>query len=232
MKELPPITPASVIKALERDFLDTNPREKTISQDDIQFLHLLNGKIQHNEEGHLEMPLPFRECPQLPNNKQLATVRLKHLKEKMEKSPKYKEDYIKFMDNVFRDGDAGETNATPKEGNTWYIPHHGVYHPRKPEKIRVVFDCSAKCEGTSLNDHLLTGPDLTNTRTGVLCRFHQHQIANNCNVEKMFHRFHVTPEDRDFLRFLWWGKWEHNKRAQRIPDASSHIWSSIIAWMC
>lgn len=204
VKELPPITPASVIKALERDFLDTNPRERTISQDDIQFLHLLNGKIQYNEEGHLEMPLPFRKRPQLPNNKQLATVRLKHLKGKMEKSPKYKEDYIKFMDNVFRDGDAEETNATTKEGNTWYIPHHGVYHPRKPEKIRVVFDCSAKCEGTSLNDHLLTGPDLTNTLTGVLCRFRQHQIAINCDVEKMFHRFHVTPEDRDFLRFLWW----------------------------
>lgn len=25
-----------------------------------------------------------------------------------------------------------------------------------------------------------------------------------CNVEKVFHRFHVNPEDRDFLRFLWW----------------------------
>ena len=228
VKELPPITPASVIKALERDFLDTNPREKTISQDDIQFLHLLNGKILYNEEGHLEMPLAFRERPQVPNNKQLATVRLKHLKRKMEKCPKYKEDYIKFMDNVFRDGDAEETSATPKESNTWYIPHHGVYHPRKPEKIRVVFDCSAKCEGTSLNDHLLTGPDLTNTLTGVLCRFRQHPIALNCDVEKMFHRFHVTPEDRDFLRFLWWENGntakepkEHRMRVHIFGAASS-----------
>lgn len=50
------------------------------------------------------MPRPFRERPQLPNSKHLATVRLKHLKGKMEKSPKYKEDYVKFMDNVFKDG--------------------------------------------------------------------------------------------------------------------------------
>nr|XP_046230542.1 uncharacterized protein LOC124051127 [Scatophagus argus] len=204
VKELPPITPASVIKALEKDFLDTNPKDKTISQEDIQFLHILNDKVKHNEEGHLEMPLPFRVRPQLPNNKQLATVRLNHLKRKIEKSPKYKEDYIKFMDNVFGDGDAEETSAAPRGGNTWYIPHHGVYHPRKPEKIRVVIDCSAKFEGTSLNDHLLTGPDLTNTLTGVLCRFRQHKIAINCDVEKMFHRFHVSPEDRDFMRFLWW----------------------------
>ncbi|XP_057197195.1 uncharacterized protein LOC130558657 [Triplophysa rosa] len=86
----------------------------------------------------------------------------------------------------------------------WYTPHHGVYHPRKPEKIRVVFDCSAKFEGTSLNDHLLTGPDLTNALIGVLCRFCERHIAITCDVEKMFHRFHVTLEDRDFLRFLWW----------------------------
>lgn len=68
----------------------------------------------------------------------------------------------------------------------------------------MVFDCFAKYEGTSLNDHLLTGPDLTNGLTGVLCRFRKHPIAVMCDVEKMFHRFHVSKENRDFLRFLWW----------------------------
>lgn len=204
VRELPPITPASVIKALETDFLDTNIKERNISQEDIQFLQYLNGNIHQNEKGHLEMPLPFRQRPQLPNNRHLATIRARHLKRKLDKNPKYKEDYVKFMDRVFKDGDAEEAGSSPREGNTWYIPHHGVYHPRKPEKIRVVFDCSAKCEGTSLNDHLLTGPDLTNTLTGVLCRFREHHIAITCDVEKMFHRFHVHPDDRDFMRFLWW----------------------------
>lgn len=55
-------------------------------------------------------------------------------------------------------------------------------------------------EGTSLNDHFLTGPDLTKGLTGVLCRFCKHSIALICDVEKMFHRFYVSPEDR----FLWW----------------------------
>ncbi|XP_039882945.1 uncharacterized protein LOC120730589 [Simochromis diagramma] len=203
VKELPSVTPASVIKALENDFLDTNHKEGSVSQEDIQFLEMLNENIHYNEEDHLEMPLPFRERPQLPNNKQLAMFRLKRLKGKMDKNPKYKEDYIKFMNSVFKDGDAEEADGT-SGSNTWYIPHHGVYHPRKPEKIRVVFDCSAKHEGISLNDHLLTGPDLINALAGVLCRFREHQIAIMCDVEKMFHRFHVNPEDRDFLRFLWW----------------------------
>ncbi|KAI2646032.1 Retrotransposon-derived protein PEG10 [Labeo rohita] len=204
LKELPAITPASVIRSLEADFRDTDSKDMAISQDDIQFLQQLDEKTHHNKEVHVEMPLPFRDCSQLPNNKQLAIVRLKHLKRKFEKNPQYREDYIRFMDSVFRDGDAEEAEATSKEGNTWYIPHHGVCHPRKPEKIRVVFDYSAKFEGTSLNNHLLTGPDLMNALTGVLCRFREHQIAIVCDVEKMFHRFHVSAEDCDFLRFLWW----------------------------
>lgn len=38
--------------------------------------------------------------------------------------------------------------------NAWYIPHHSMYHPKKPEKIPVVFDCSAKFWGMSLRWYL------------------------------------------------------------------------------
>ncbi len=210
VKELPILTPTSVIRALESDFKDTSPRERSISQDDIQFTQLMNEKIHQNSEGHLEMPLPFKTRPQLPENKQLALVRLKRLKGKFEKDPKYKEDYVKFMEDVFKDGDAERAEHQPQAGNVWYIPYQGVYHPRKPEKIRVVFDCSAKYHGTALNDHLLTGPDLTNGLTGVLCRFRKYPITVICDVERMFHRFHVSQEDRDYLRFLWWENGDTN----------------------
>lgn len=111
---------------------------------------------------------------------------------------------MRFMEGVFKDGEAEEADKQPESGSVWYIPHQGVYHPRKPDKIRVVFDCSAKYAGTALNDDLLTGPDLTNGLIGVLCRFRKHPIAVMCDVEKMFHRFHVNKEDRDYLHFLWW----------------------------
>ena len=90
--------------------------------------------------------------------------------------------------------------------NVWYIPHHGVYNPRKPEKIRVVFDCSAKFAGESLNDNLMTGPDLTNNLVGVLLRFRQENVAFSCDVEEMFYQFFVNPDHRDFLRFLWFDR--------------------------
>ena len=148
------------------------------------------------------MPLPFKKRPLLPDNRTTAVTRLEFLKRRFRKDTKYEEDYIKFMNEILSRGDAEEAPAV-NEGVKWYIPHHGVYHPKK-KKIRVVFDCSAKFKGTSLNEHLLSGPDLTNSLIGVLCRFRKYSHAVTCDVEKMFHQFIVREEDRDYLRFLWW----------------------------
>ena len=93
---------------------------------------------------------------------------------------------------------------TIAEGRTWYIPPHGVYHPKKPGKIRVVFDCSAEYRGEVLNHHLLQGPDLINNLTGVLCRFRQEPVAVIGDIGSMCHQVGVNTEDRHFLRFLWW----------------------------
>ena len=67
----------------------------------------------------------------------------------------------------------------------------------------MVFDCSAKFAGTSLNDQLLQGPDLTNSLVGVLTRFRQESVALVCDIKAMFYEVFVPEEQRDFLRFLW-----------------------------
>ena len=56
--------------------------------------------------------------------------------------------------------------------------------------------------GVSLNKDLLTGSDLMNSLLGVLIRFRQENIAIMCDIEQMFHLFHVDPKHRLFLRFL------------------------------
>lgn len=206
VKELPPVTPADAIRILESDFKDAGEDRKTVSQEDILFLDKLKNGIKKNSQGHYEMPLPFKERPNLPDNKQLAMVRLSHLKRKLSKDERYKEQYVKFMEEVIERGEAEEVHDEGKEGEKWYIPHHGVYHAKKPDKLRVVFDCSAKYKGTSLNDHLLTGPDLMNNLNGVVIRFRQHPTALMCDIEKMFHQFHMCETDQDYLRFLWWKK--------------------------
>ena len=89
------------------------------------------------------------------------------------------------------------------DGRVWYLPHHGVFHPKK-KKLRVVFDCAARFKGTSLNEQLLQGPNLTNTLVGTLLRFREEEIAFMGDIDSMFYQVRVRPEDTSFLRFLWW----------------------------
>ncbi|XP_038158088.1 uncharacterized protein LOC119794558 [Cyprinodon tularosa] len=204
VKELPPITPMDVISALESDFKDMKGDDKTVSQEDLGFLEKLKEGIRQNEQGHYEMPLPFRHRPHLPDNRKLAEIRLSHLRKKFYRDEKYKRDYTLYIKESIERGEVEEVQTDGIPGERWYIPHHGIYHPKKPGKLRVVFDCSAKYCGTSLNEHLLPGPDMINNLTGVLLRFRQHPIALMCDIEKIFHQFHVPEQDRDYLRFLWW----------------------------
>ena len=95
-------------------------------------------------------------------------------------------------------------------GKVWYIPHHGVYHPKK-HKIRVVFDCGASYQGATVNEKLLQGKLVTSTLIGVITRFRQEPVAMMADVEAMFHQVNVPPEDADLLRFLWWPDGEINK---------------------
>ena len=86
----------------------------------------------------------------------------------------------------------------------WYLPHHSVSNPKKPDKTRVVFDCSAKYKDASLNNDLLRGPDMTNTLIGVLLRFRQEPVGFTADTQSMFHQVRVKPEQCDILRFLRW----------------------------
>lgn len=168
----------------------------------------MEDEIHQTTDGHYEMPLPLRdETLRLPNNKPLALHRLRKLKQRLEKDEKYFLHYKTAMKEVIEKGYAEKVpkhSTKESEGRVWFIPHHGVYHPKKPDKLRVVYDCSAKYQGESLNDNFLPGPDLTNTLIGVLLRFRMDHFAFMCDIEAMFHQFKVNDSYRDLLRFLWW----------------------------
>ena len=103
----------------------------------------------------------------------------------------------------------GYAEVVPEEkrdssNRVWYIPHHPVLNPNKPDKVRIVYDCAAKSKGVSLNKKLIKGPDLVNRLIEILLRFRKKRIAIVSNIEGMFHQVRCAPEDRDCLRFLWW----------------------------
>ena len=131
--------------------------------------------------------------------------RLLALKRKFLRKPVVYDHYILCFNKMLENGVAEKALVNEnKNTNLWYIPHHGVYHPMKLGKVPVVFDCSARYRGFSLNDNLLQGPDLTNSLLGVLGRFRLEEVAVMGDIKSIFHQIEIPEKDRDLLRFLWW----------------------------
>ena len=197
------VKPQDILKALEPDFYVTDVSPDMMSQEDLLYLDIMKKSIRKCGQKY-EMPLPFKKGkPPLKNNRAMAVNRFESLVKKFGKNEQYKTDYMQFMNEMIARGDAEEIPTNAREPiHGWYLPHFGVYHPKK-QKLRVVFDGSAKFKGESLNEELLTGPDMMNSLIGILLRFRQESIAVAGDIEKMFHQFKVREEDRDFLRFIW-----------------------------
>ncbi|XP_071226640.1 uncharacterized protein [Salvelinus alpinus] len=186
------------------------------SVEDKAFLDIMDKQVFQDDGNNWVAPLPFRPTRRrLPNNREQAINRLTSLRRTLDKKPDMKRHFIDFMQKML-DNDQAEPSP-PLEGDKecWYLPIFGVYHPQKPEQIRVVFDSSAKCQGVSLNDVLLSGPDLNNTLLGVLMRFRKDCIALTADVQQMFYCFGVREDHRDYLRFLWY---EDNNPDRNITE--------------
>ena len=192
-----------IIASQSIDFHESKD-EQSISMEDKRFIQMVEEETTFSN-GHYTLPLPFRSKEKIiPNNRDQVLKRTYWLKQKLSKQQQMYDDYVKFMNDIIDKGYASKTTTPAEDGKTWYIPHHGVYHPKKPGKIRVVFDCSMKANGYCLNQELLQGPDLTNQLMGVLLRFREEPIAVMGDIEAMFCQVRVPEDQRDCLRFLWW----------------------------
>ena len=175
-----------------------------MSVEDKIFLNIMEKEMYMNDENHWVAPLPFRSPRlRLPNNKHQALKRLRTLQCTLEKRPAMREQFFTFMQKMFDSDQAEPAPPLREDEESWYLPMFGVYHPRKPDQIRVVFDSSAQCNGISLNDTLLSGPDLNNSLIGVLMRFRKDQVAVTADVQQMFYSFVVREDHRNYLRFVW-----------------------------
>jgi hypothetical protein len=75
------ILPEDVTRMFEVEFSEqTSTPDEKISIDDQNFLDQVKQGIHQTEDGHFELPLPFREKVNLPDNKIIVTKRLNGLK--------------------------------------------------------------------------------------------------------------------------------------------------------
>ena len=136
------------------------------------------------------------------------------MERRLSKDPELKEAYKatieKDLENHFVRKLEQEEVVSTENDMQLYLPHHPVKHPHKPGKVRRVCNAASKFKGVSLNDKLLSGPDLLRNLLGIVFRFREHLIAITADIESMFLQVAVPKEECRVLRFLWRNKPDDN----------------------
>ncbi|XP_055589164.1 uncharacterized protein LOC129741453 [Uranotaenia lowii] len=178
-----------------------------VPEDDKRALAILE-KATRRVEGRFETGLLFKYPDQrFPNSFPMANRRLLSLESRLAKNPfldrKVREQIKEYLQKGYaHKATAKELRETDPE-KTWYLPLGVVQNPKKPEKVRLIWDAAARVNGISLNDTLLKGPDLLTSLTTILVRFRQRNIAITGDIKEMFHQIRIRESDKHYQRFLF-----------------------------
>ena len=107
------------------------------------------------------------------------------------------------MENHFVRKVKQEKVVSTENDMQWFLPHHPVKHSHKPGKVRRVCNAASKVKGVSLNDKLLSEPDLLRNLVEIVFGFTEDQIAITAYFESMFLQVPAPKEECKVLRFQW-----------------------------
>ena len=181
-------------------------QDATRSKEDDRAISILDATTRKIEDRYEVSQLWRAEDVVLPNNIFAVIPRLQALERKLERQPDVAQAYQETITQYVTDGHARkltEEEAKSPNGRRWFLPHHAVLNPNKPGKVRVVFDAAAAYRGTSLNDQLLSGPDLLQSLPGVLLRFRERAVAVSGDIRQMYHQIRMAEVDQPATSFLW-----------------------------
>lgn len=110
-----------------------------LSIEDKRFLHIMESDFHRSSDGLWEAPLPFRDDRQpLPDNRPLALRRAKSFDVNQYSNPVKRKQVLDFIDNLLENQHAELAPELADTSERWYLPMFSVFHPKKPESIRVV----------------------------------------------------------------------------------------------
>lgn len=181
--------------------------QQTDSPEEEEALHMFEKTIQY-KNGRYEVELPWRpDKPELPDNYRIARKRFERIKRKLQSDVVLYHRYNEVANDYLEQGIVEDVMEDRSSSNAvkYYMPHHAVLREDKvTTKLRVVFDASSHDIGfPSLNDCLLTGPNLNPDLLSILIKFRLNEIAFTADIKKAFLKISLAEKDRDAVRFLW-----------------------------
>jgi len=154
----------------------------------------------------VSMPL---KSPQVDigSSYEITNRRFLFLVKRLARNNSYRDDYIKCMREYKDLGPMTEVSKSVSAHQKYpvFIPHYFVLKKESTTtKFRVVFDASLQTSnGHSLNESLLVGPTLQDNLVNIIHRFRMYPIAVTADIEKMYRKILVSPEERTLQRILW-----------------------------
>ncbi|XP_062714134.1 uncharacterized protein LOC134290921 [Aedes albopictus] len=177
------------------------------SEEDKRARRILE-KTTRRVNGGFETGLLWKyDHPLFPNSYPLAVRRMQSLEKRLAKEPGLKErvnnQIAEYESKGYAHRISQEEIETTNPDRVWYLPLSIVRNPKKPEKIRLIWDAAARVNGVSFNDMLIKGPDMLTSMFTVLLRFRQRSVAVCGDIKEMFHQVRIIPQDKQSQRFIY-----------------------------
>ena len=210
--------------------VDTSPRcgdckcencsvlNKTMSLKNERLYELFRNNMVYDEKGTQNDPGPYWRSKLpflvdrhiLPDNKKQVLAVMKSTSRRLDRKDGWRSVYENQLNELIRKGYAREvldseiSKFVNPGGKIYYIAHQVVEDSQnKTTPVRVVFNSSQNCGGTSLNKSLEVGPEVMQDLPGILLRFREDHVAAMGDIKKMFYGIRVTKEDQFMQLWCW-----------------------------
>ncbi|CAB0032775.1 unnamed protein product [Trichogramma brassicae] len=163
-------------------------------------IRLADGRYQVRLPAKPEMPLDW------DNSRQIARSCLLSLERKFNRNPSLRVEYSSAITQMIESNQMRKVDIPPEDyGMHYFLPHHAVVKESSTTtRVRPVFNASARnASGQSLNEHLMTGPNLLPQLVLVLAHWRCYPIAFVADVSKMYLQVRLHPEDWKLQSILW-----------------------------
>ena len=185
---------------------DTDREDRLVlTEEERLALNKVKDSLEY-ENGKYRVAVPWKDDkPKLPDTKPMALSRLRSTERNLKKDNRVAEGYKATIQAYVEKGYLRKVPSDEQlPNNVWYLPHFpGVRMDKATTKVRIVFDCAAKCNGISLNDMIHAGPKLLQGLFNVLVRFRRNPVGIACDIKKMYLQIEVKEQDRSRFRLLW-----------------------------
>lgn len=194
----------NIILGSEYDLFDSN--DSNLHEDTLA-LELLNKHVKRSENNiNFEAPLLWRKLNiKLPTKAsfKVAYKRLLIVEKHALKTGRLNEQ-VNQIDNLLNKYYAEIVPLKEidlEDDKIFYLAIFFI-HP-KDKRARLIWDAATKVEGISLNDCLLSGPNMYNSYLKIILQMREGKYLIKGDIQEMFHQVIIRKEDRDSLRFLF-----------------------------